>query len=126
MSLLGNILWIFIGGGLMMFLQYIISAVALCLTIIGIPFGIQYFKLAVLSLLPFGSNIVPMRNASGCLATLMNILWLLFGGIVIIFSHLALALIFTLTIIGIPFAKQHMKLVALALTPFGHDIQGKI
>ena len=122
MSLLGNILWILLGGFLVS-LEYIAGGIALCLTIIGIPFGIQCFKLAVLALLPFGREITSEPSSSGCLSTFFNILWILIGGIWICITHLALAILFAITIIGIPFAKQHMKLATLALTPFGKSIQ---
>lgn len=123
MSLLGNILWIILGGGIFIFFEYLIAGVILCLTIIGIPFGLQSLKLAVLGLLPFGKEIVHKEKATGSLNTLMNIIWIIFFGLAIVLTHLFFAFLFTITIIGIPFAKQHIKLVALALTPFGHEIK---
>ncbi|MBN2350829.1 MAG: YccF domain-containing protein [Bacteroidales bacterium] len=123
MNLIGNILWIFLGGGLILFIEYIIGGIFLCLTIIGIPFGIQKFKLAVLSLRPFGLNVVETDRASGCLAIILNIVWILTGGIWIALTHVVLAIIFTILIIGIPFARQHMKLASLALTPFGKNLE---
>jgi len=122
MSLIGNILWIVLGGGIILFLEYLAGGLILCLTIIGIPFGIQTFKLAFLALLPFGRRMVDTPSAGGCLSTLMNVLWIIFGGIAITLTHAVFALLCAITIIGIPFAKQHMKLAALALTPFGHRI----
>ena len=122
MSLLGNILWI-IFGGLIISLEYLIGGFLLCLTVIGIPFGVQCFKLAILALLPFGQEVVSKPTASGCLSTFMNILWILLGGIWIAATHLLFALLLALTIIGIPFAKQHLKLASLSLTPFGHEIK---
>ena len=123
MSMIGNILWIILGGGILLFLEYLIGGVVLCITIIGIPFGIQAFKLAGLALLPFGRHVAETRSAGGCLSTIMNVLWLIIGGIPIVLTHAIFALLCAITIIGIPFAKQHMKLVALALTPFGHRIE---
>lgn len=122
MSLIGNILWI-IFGGFIICIEYLISGFLLCLTIIGIPFGIQCFKLAKLALLPFGQDVVSKPTASGCLSTLMNILWVFLGGIWIAATHMIFALILAITIIGIPFAKQHVKLASLAITPFGHEIK---
>ena len=122
MHLIGNIIWIVLGG-FFIFLQYLVGGFLLCLTIIGIPFGVQCWKLAILTLLPFGRDVSHGEWASGCLGTVMNILWILCGGIWIAFSHLVLACLFALTIIGIPFARQHLKLAALALTPFGMDIK---
>jgi len=124
MSLTGNILWLLLGG-FFIFLEYLVSGFALCLTIIGIPFGIQIFKLAILSLWPFGSEVVKRKEASGCLSLFMNILWIFIGGIWIFLSHLIFALILTITVIGIPFAVQHLKLATLALMPFGKDIREK-
>ena len=123
MSIIGNIIWI-IFGGLIISIEYFISGFLLCLTIIGIPFGVQCFKLAILSLLPFGQEVVQKPEASGFLSTFMNILWILLGGIWIAATHLIFALLFAITIIGIPFAKQHLKLASLAITPFGHKVIG--
>jgi uncharacterized membrane protein YccF (DUF307 family) len=123
MSLLGNILWIILGGGIIIFLEYLIGGFVLCLTIIGIPFGLQCFKLAYLGLVPFGKQVRSGERATGCLATIMNVLWILIGGIAIALTHLLLAVLCAITIIGLPFAKQHMKLAALALMPFGREIR---
>jgi uncharacterized membrane protein YccF (DUF307 family) len=122
MTILGNILWIVLGG-LLLFVEYLASGIVLCCTIVGIPFGFQCFKLAVVALAPFGVNIGDAPKADGCLAVLMNILWILIGGIWISLTHLALALLFAITIIGLPFALQHIKLAGLALTPFGREIR---
>ncbi|MBN2213903.1 MAG: YccF domain-containing protein [Bacteroidales bacterium] len=122
MSLLGNILWIFLGGGLFLFLGYIIGGFALCLTIIGIPFGIEKFKLAILALAPFGRIVRSTERSAGCLYIFLNVVWLLFGGIWIALTHVVFAFLCAITIIGIPFALQHMKLVSLALSPFGKDL----
>jgi uncharacterized membrane protein YccF (DUF307 family) len=119
MSLLGNILWIILGGGIILFLEYLFAGLLLCVTIIGIPFGIQCIKLSFLALLPFGKEIRDSKRASGCLSTIMNLIWLLIGGIWISLTHLVFAVLCAITIIGIPFAKQHIKLAALSLVPFG-------
>ena len=95
------------------------------ITIVGIPFGIQTLKLAVLSLAPFGKDVKQGERAGGCLYLLMNVIWLLFAGIEIAIVHAVLALLFAVTIIGIPFAAQHIKLAYLALVPFGNDIVEK-
>jgi len=122
MSILGNIIWI-IFGGLFVFLEYLIAGLVMCLTIVGIPFGIKIIKLSVLALAPFGQNVVQTERASGCLAIFLNVIWLFIGGIVIALSHLLWALLFAITIVGIPFARQHVKLAGYALTPFGKEIQ---
>ncbi len=122
MSLIGNILWIILGGGFLIFLEYALGGLVMCATIVGIPFGIQLFKLALLGLLPFGKNIVSTPGSTGCLATAFNIVWILTGGIVVSVSHLLFGIVLTITIIGIPFARQHFKLASLAFTPFGRSI----
>ena len=123
MSLIGNILWILLGGGIFLFLEYLIGGILLCLTIIGIPFGVQCIKLALLALLPFGREVAEGKSSAGCLSVVMNVLWILFGGVWIALTHLFFGLLCAITIIGIPFAKQHLKLAALALAPFGKSIK---
>jgi uncharacterized membrane protein YccF (DUF307 family) len=118
MSFIGNVFWIVLGGFLIT-IEYLMGGIALCLSIIGIPFGIQLFKLAILSLFPFGKEIKTGPTSSGCLSTVFNIVWIVSGGILICVTHLVLAIILGITIIGIPFAKQHAKMATLALTPFG-------
>jgi uncharacterized membrane protein YccF (DUF307 family) len=120
MSLIGNILWIVLGGGIFLFLEYLVGGLVLCLTIIGIPFGVQAFKLAFLSLLPFGKEVTHSKTAPGILSIIMNMIWILCGGIYIAATHLIFGILCAITIIGIPFAKQHMKLAVLSLTPFGY------
>ncbi len=122
LGVLGNILWIILGGGIFLFLEYLLSGLVLCLTIIGIPFGIQCIKLSFLALLPFGKEIYHAEKSTGCLSTVMNIIWILIGGIGIALTHLIFAVVCAITIIGIPFAKQHMKLASLSLTPFGKKV----
>lgn len=122
MNLLLNILWLILGG-FVIFLEYILSGLAMCLTIVGIPFGLQCFKLAIFSLAPFGAHAVDTHASVGCLPVLFNILWILLGGIWIALSHLILALVFAVTIIGIPFAVQHVKMAGFAIAPFGKHIE---
>jgi len=124
MSFLGNLIWL-IFGGFLVFIEYMVAGFLLCLTIVGIPFGIQAFKLASLALWPFGTTIGMKSYAPGCLSTIMNLIWLLIGGIWIALTHLVFGLLLGITIIGIPWAKQHFKLVSLALTPFGREIISK-
>jgi uncharacterized membrane protein YccF (DUF307 family) len=122
MSLLGNLLWIILGGGIFVSLFYIIGGIVLCVTIVGIPFGVECFKLAWVALVPFGKRIDSTGSTSGLLPILLNVLWLVFGGLEVALTHLVFALLCAITIIGIPFAKQHMKLLRLALVPFGAKI----
>ncbi|MCW3806737.1 YccF domain-containing protein [Plebeiibacterium marinum] len=124
MNLLGNIIWL-IFGGFMVALEYLVASIILMVTIIGIPFGLQTLKLASLAFWPFGRETVASPRADGCLSLFMNILWLLVGGIWIALSHVFWGLILCITIIGIPFGKQHFKLASIALTPFGREIRYK-
>jgi len=118
MKLLGNILWLIFGGLAMAFGWFIIG-VLWCITIIGIPIGKQAFKMAELSFLPFGKR-VNYGQGSGSL--ILNILWLIFGGLCLAVSNFISGCILCITIIGIPFGKQHFKLAKLALMPFGASI----
>jgi uncharacterized membrane protein YccF (DUF307 family) len=124
MNLLGNIIWL-IFGGIFIALEYFVASIILFVSIIGIPFGIQTLKMAGLALYPFGRETRVRANSSGCLYTLFNIIWLFTGGLLICLSHIFWGVILAITIIGIPFAKQHFKLASLALTPFGRDIYYK-
>ena len=120
MKFLGNIIW-FVFGGIAIAIEYFLSSLAMMITIIGIPFGIQSLKMGMLALWPFGKRVV-RKPTSGCLNTLMNIIWFFVGGIWIAATHVLFGLLFYITIIGIPFGKQHMKLAHIALTPFGREI----
>ncbi|MCK5369378.1 MAG: YccF domain-containing protein, partial [Cyclobacteriaceae bacterium] len=116
MNILGNLIWI-IFGGFIIFLLYLFGSFLLFITIVGIPFGIQTLKLAILSLAPFGKDVIPGERSGGCLYIVMNIIWILIAGIEIAIIHAILAFLFAITIIGIPFAAQHIKLAYLALVP---------
>ena len=122
MSLLLNVLWIFLGGGLVIAVEYVLIGMLLCLTIIGIPAGMQCFKIAGLGLVPFGKTFIEDRNA-GTLSFGLNVLWFLLAGIWIFLSHVALGVALCVSVIGIPFGFQHFKLALLALAPFGKVIR---
>ena len=122
MSLIGNILWL-IFGGLIAGLGYIVGGLLMCLTIVGIPFGIQSMKLGVATFAPFGKRIVEDEGANSPLQIILNILWLLLFGWEIALAHIVSAGILAITIIGIPFALQHLKLVPIALLPLGRSLQ---
>lgn len=124
MSLIGNLIW-FIFGGLLLGIGYLFGGMVLCLTIVGIPFGLQIMKLGLFAMCPFGGEVVPGNNASGCLPLLLNVLWIICGGIEVALTHLALGIVFSITIVGIPFGMQHFKLMMLALMPFGHQVVHK-
>ena len=119
-----NILWILLGG-IVIAVEYVVASLGMMITIIGIPFGLQTLKLSLLALCPFGKRIETTPQAGGCLSIIMNILWICLGGIWISLSHIVFGLVLCITIIGIPFGKQHFKLAGLALTPFGKHIVEK-
>ena len=121
MNLLGNIIWLLFGG-LAIAVEYFVSGLALCVTIVGIPFGFQAFKMGLLALFPFGQTSVVSEHGSGCLSALMNILWFFLGGIWIALTHLAFGLLLCITVIGIPLGLQCFKFARLALFPFGKEI----
>ena len=121
MKFLGNIIWL-IFGGLITSIEYLVSSLLLMVTIIGIPFGLQTLKLALLALWPFGSTVTDNGNSGGCLCIIMNSLWIILGGFWICLTHLGFGLLLCITIIGIPWGRQHFKMAALALTPFGKNI----
>ena len=122
MNLLLNIIWLVLGGFIVV-LAYLLGGILLCITIIGIPFGIQSFKLAGLALAPFGREVREKEPPSGALAVIMNILWIILPGLELAVFHLVMALIFALTIIGLPIAAQHLKMTRLALLPFGFEVR---
>ena len=122
MSLLGNIIWL-IFGGFIAGMGYIIGGFLLCLTIIGIPFGLQSIKLGVATFAPFGKEIVEVDNANSVLRVIFNVIWIVLFGWEIALAHLMSAAILAITIIGIPFAVQHIKLIPLSLLPFGRDLR---
>ena len=121
MSTFGNIIWL-VFGGLIAALGYLIGGLLLCLTIVGIPFGLQSIKIGVATLAPFGKEVVEGQNANSTLRVLFNLIWLILFGWEIALAHLISALVLTVTVVGIPFAKQHVKLIPLALFPFGRDL----
>jgi uncharacterized membrane protein YccF (DUF307 family) len=121
-SLFGNLIWI-VFGGLLLFFEYLLAGLVLCLTIVGIPFGVQCMKLSLVALMPFGRKIVERKQPAGVFSIVMNVVWILVGGVWIAVTHLIFAVLFALTLIGIPFAGQHLKLAGLSLAPFGKTMQ---
>ena len=124
MNLLLNIIWL-IFGGFIIVIGYVLGSIILCITIIGIPFGVQCFKLAGLAIAPFGREVREKEPPSGCLAIIMNVIWILLPGLELALLHLMLALVFALTIIGLPIAAQHLKMTRLALIPFGFQVRDR-
>lgn len=118
MGCLGNVLW-FLCGGCIGGLSWCLAGCLWCVTIIGIPVGMQCFKLASMSFFPFGKEVV---YGGGAGSFLLNIIWLLVSGLPLALEHLAVGALLCTTIVGIPFGLQHFKLAKLALMPFGADI----
>ena len=121
MSLLGNVIWL-IFGGLLSGLGYVLGGLGLCLTIVGIPFGVQSIKLGMATFAPFGKELVETENATGCLKLVFDVLWIVLFGWEIALLHLVHAALLAITIVGLPFAAQHMKLVPVSLFPFGREL----
>lgn len=124
MNLLLNIIWLVFGGFIVVF-GYILGAVLLCITIIGIPFAVQCFKLAGLAVAPFGREVREKEPPGGALAVIMNIIWIILPGLELAVFHLVMALLYTITIVGLPLAAQHLKMTRLALIPFGFEVRDK-
>nr|WP_276020681.1 YccF domain-containing protein [Acetivibrio straminisolvens] len=116
---IGNIIWMLFGG-IFLALGWMLAGLILCITIIGIPFGVQCFKIAGLVLWPFGREVQIGNFGVGGL--LFNIIWIIFLGWELALSHFITGLLFCITIIGIPFGLQHFKLAKLGLVPFGARI----
>lgn len=118
MSILGNVLW-FVFAGLWQGLSWILVGCIWCITIVGIPVGLQCFKMAGLAFFPFGKEV---EYGGGVPSALANILWLIFGGIFLAFEALLNGVVLCITIIGIPFGLQCFKQAKLALMPFGAEV----
>ncbi len=122
MSFIGNLLWL-IFGGFLSGLGYLLGGLVLCLTIVGIPFGLMSIRIGLATFAPFGKEVVDLPRANSAGRLLFNLIWLLLFGWEIAVVHLTAALALFVTIIGIPFALQHIKLIPLALFPFGRDLR---
>lgn len=120
MNTIGNILWFLLGGVVIALIYFVIGFIFL-ITIIGIPFGRQLFKMGGFALWPFGREVVETSRFGGCLTVGMNILWVLVGWWEIALVHITFGILCAITIVGIPFAKQHFKMAYLALLPFGRE-----
>lgn len=115
MNFLGNLIWL-IFGGVTGAISWFLAGCLWCVTIIGIPVGLQCFKIAGLSLWPFGKQVI-YSNSS--MSLLVNIIWLIVSGLPLAIGHFISGLLLCITIIGIPFGRQSFKLAQLALMPFG-------
>lgn len=119
MKTIGNIIWFLFGGLIGAFLYFIAGAV-FCITIIGIPVGIQAFKMAGLMLWPFGKQVI---YGASMFSFLINVIWFLAFGWWFALIYLAIGFVYCITVIGIPFGKQCFKLAKLALSPFGSRVR---
>ncbi len=121
MRIIGNLLWLLLGG-LEAAIGYFTGSLALAVTIIGIPIALQTFKIGLLCLWPFGAEVTESSAPTGCIRLPLNILWIIFGGLWACLMHLFFGALLCITIIGIPFGKQHFKMAGLSLAPFGKDV----
>jgi uncharacterized membrane protein YccF (DUF307 family) len=124
LRIIGNVLWIIFGGWYLA-VHCLVGGAILCITIIGIPFGIQSFKLAGFALWPFGRVVVARPGRSESLSCVGNVLWFVLSGFWLALEHAVLGLLLCLTIIGIPLGLGNFKLIPLAIAPFGRDIVKK-
>ena len=121
MKILGNIIW-WIFGGLESAIGYFTGSLAVAVTIIGIPFALQTFKIDLYCLWPFGSTIRQSEDSNGCITVPLNILWFIFGGLWSCLMHLFFGILLCITIIGIPVGLQCFKFASLAFFPFGKEV----
>lgn len=127
LNLLLNILW-FVLGGFAAGLSWVLGALLLAVSIVGLPWAPAALRIGVLAFAPFGREAVPKslgrdgQSPDGCLGGLLNLVWFVLAGWYIALAHVILALALAVTLIGIPFALQHLKLAALALAPVGKTL----
>ena len=121
MTFLGNIIWL-IFGGFTAALGTITAGIATCATIIGIPIGLKQISVGWSMAVPFGKEVKTQAEVS-TLQTLLNIIWFVLFGWVLVLNHLLFGLLLTVTIVGIPFANQHWKLLKLSAFPFGKSLE---
>lgn len=121
MRIIGNLLW-WLFGGLEAAIGYFTGSLAIACTIIGIPIALQTLKIGLLCLWPFGAEIRSTDSPTGCIRIPLNLLWIIFGGLWAWLMHIFFGVLLFITIIGIPFAKQHFKMATLSLAPFGKDV----
>ncbi len=117
MKVLGNILW-FIVSGLILGLMWFLGGVIWCITIIGIPFGLQCFKISKLMFWPMG-RVVKTNFDKHPVA---NVIWIIFGGLEFAIAYFLAGVLWCITIIGIPFGRQCFKLAKLGILPFGAEV----
>lgn len=122
MTLLGNIIWLILGG-LLISIVYFLGGFVFCITIVGIPFGLKLFALGRAVLSPFGKEVKHIPSGSGMIASIFNIVWLVLFGWEIALVHFLGGLLYAITIVGIPIARQHFKLARVGLFPFSYKLE---
>lgn len=121
MKFIGNILWLLLGG-FEAAIGYFTGSVALAITIVGLPVAMQTFKIGMLCLWPFGTEVRKTSSPSGCIRIPLNFIWLIFGGLWACLVHIFFGLLLCITVVGFPWGKQHFKMAALSLAPFGKEL----
>jgi uncharacterized membrane protein YccF (DUF307 family) len=116
-----NIVWLVLSG-IWMGLAYVLAGAVMCITIIGIPFGLQSFKLAGFALWPFGRTLVPASARRKTLSAIGNVLWFILAGWWLALGHLFTGIALCVTIIGIPLGVASFKMAGAALVPFGKEV----
>lgn len=124
MNILGNIVW-WLFGGLVSAIGYFTATLSVACTIIGLPFAFQIMKLGMLCLLPFDMDVRSTDCPPAIIRWPLNLIWIIFGGFFAWMTHIMFGVLLYITIIGIPFARQHFKMAALSLAPFGKDVYFK-
>lgn len=121
MKFIGNILWLLLGG-FEAAIGYFTGSVALAITIVGLPVAMQTFKIGMLCLWPFGTEVRKTSSPSGCIRIPLNFIWLIFGGLWACLVHIFFGLLLCITVVGFPWSKQHFKMATLSLAPFGKEL----
>lgn len=122
MNTIGNFFWLILGGIVVAIMYYLVGLL-MCITIVGIPFGVQLFKLGTYALWPFGREIVDGPGQPGCLSVVMNLIWILAGWWEIAILHAVFGLLCFITIVGIPFGTRHFQMAIASIFPFGKVIR---
>lgn len=117
----GNVVWL-VCAGIWLMLGYVIAGLLACTTIIGIPFGVQAFKLAGYALWPFNRTVVRNERSGVSLSIVGNVIWLIVGGWWLAVAHVMFAFILAITVVGAPLALASLKMAGLALAPFGRKV----
>ena len=117
MKSIANFFWIILIG-LWTAISYYLLGIVWCLTIVGIPFGLQCFKFGKLSFAPFGKKV----NTNFGKHAILNVIWFVFGGFALALSFFLVGLVFCVTIVGIPLGLQSIKMSKLSVAPFGAEI----